>query len=78
MLDTSMNTSCQCQPNASLRRTMHCYNIVAIGAPTFPTHTWLLLQDIKCPGIQHLTKINVESWRRYQTVEDEQNDESLG
>ncbi|KAF1756668.1 hypothetical protein GCK72_013122 [Caenorhabditis remanei] len=59
---------------------MRCYNIVEIGvgAPTFPTHTWLLLQDIKCPGIRYLTKINVESWRRYLTVEDKQNDESLG
>ncbi|KAF1756666.1 hypothetical protein GCK72_013120 [Caenorhabditis remanei] len=53
---------------------MRYYNIVAIGASTFP-HTWLLLQDRNCHEIRYLTKVNVPNWRKFLTEDDEQNDE---
>ncbi|EFP09848.1 hypothetical protein CRE_21364 [Caenorhabditis remanei] len=37
---------------------MRCYHVVAIGSPKVPTYTWLLLQDINCPEIRYLTKVN--------------------
>ncbi|KAF1767404.1 hypothetical protein GCK72_007363 [Caenorhabditis remanei] len=55
---------------------MRCYHVVAIGSPKVPTHTWLLLQDINCPEIRYLTKINVQNWRRYLTVDEEDHDGS--
>ncbi|KAF1767409.1 hypothetical protein GCK72_007368 [Caenorhabditis remanei] len=56
---------------------MRCYHVVSIGSPKVRTHTWLLLQDVNCPDIRYLTKVNVQNWRRFLTVDDEDNDGKL-
>ncbi|KAF1767401.1 hypothetical protein GCK72_007360 [Caenorhabditis remanei] len=53
---------------------MRCYHVVSIGSPEVRTHTWLLLQDVNCPDIRYLTKVNVQNWRRFLTVDDKDND----